>query len=227
MSDTEVPRAFVWTKVQAEAGQPLEEILHRKRLEHRCGDTFWWGIGESKAEQIGLLLARNSRPAVLFSAILSRPHRRDSHPDGVLIWEEYETAHGDIPLPPHVVVTSRAHDSRGRPKTRHYALVCESSTEILHSGAARLDVGALRNFGEGGKPIGNSQVTAVVERIVGSERGPSYPITARATLAAPFAVKLTAQRRLSSSELQLLDDARLANMSTNDWAMVAKQLRRK
>ena len=85
----------------------------------------------------------------------------------------------------------------------------------------------LRNFGDGGKPIGNSQVTAVVERIVSSQRGLSYPITARATLAAPFAVKLTAQRRLSSSELQLLDDARLANMTTNDWVMVAKQLRRK
>src|SRR5882672_1443687 len=59
-----------------------------------------------------LHLTRDPRPLVLFSLMLSRPHRRDSHPDGVLLWEAYKTTEGEVPLPPHAIVISRAHDSK-------------------------------------------------------------------------------------------------------------------
>jgi hypothetical protein len=216
MTVNEIPNAFVWTKIQADAGQSVDQILNRKWLEHQSGGTFWWGIGESKAEQIGLLVAKDRHPTVIFSQMVSRPHRRDSHPDGVLLWETYETTRGQIPLPPHAVVTSRAHDSKGRPKKRHYALVCESPMGILCGDRNTLDAGELRNIGDGGKPVGSSQVTAVVEQTVRNDKGRSYPITARATLIAPYAVKLTGQRELSPGTLQLLNDASLDTMTSGD-----------
>jgi len=158
--------------------------------------------------------------------MLSRPHRRDSHPNGVLLWEEYETAKGRMPLPPHALVISRAEDSNGCPKQRYYALVCTAPKELLNGGSGILDTGALRNFGHCGKPIGASQVTAVVRRTPHKNGGLSYPITARATLAAPYAVQLAAQRRLSTPELQLLEHASRGRMTAGDWMTLAKQLRR-
>ena len=39
-----IPGAFVWTKIQAEAGQSIKRILNRKELERQASDgTFWWG----------------------------------------------------------------------------------------------------------------------------------------------------------------------------------------
>jgi hypothetical protein len=145
----------------------------------------------------------------------------------VLLWEAYKTTEGEIPLPPHAIVRSRAHDSKGRPKQRYYALVCENPMGIPHSGRGMLDTRTLRNFGNGGKPVGSSQVTAVVERTTSHDQGRSYPITASATLIAPYAVQLTAPRKLSEQELRLLDQASLGTMTAKDWIAVAKQVRRK
>jgi hypothetical protein len=226
MTANEIQNAFIWTKIQADAGQSADRILNRKELERQSGNTFWWGIGESKADQIRLLLTRDPRPLVLFSLMLSRPHRRDSHPDGVLLWEAYKTIDGEIPLPPHAIVISRAHDSKGRPKERYYALVCENPMGIRHSRHGMLDSRRLRNFGNGGKPVGSSQVTAVVEQVNCNGNGRSYPITTRAMLIAPHAVRLAAPRQLSQIERQLLDDVSIDGKTANDWIAVAKRLRR-
>ncbi len=145
----ETPNAFVWTKIQAEGGQGVEKILNRKQSECQSGGTFWWGIGESKAGQIGLVLERNPVPDVIFSQMRSPPHHRDSHPGSVVMWRAYETEDGDVPIPPHVVVTSRAHDRKGREKQHHYALVCKDLARIPLG--KMLDSGKLRNFGKDGK----------------------------------------------------------------------------
>ena len=225
MTLNQITNAFVWTKIQAEAGQSIDHILNRKELERQSGSSFWWGIGESKAEKVTLLGAQQTSVAVLFSKMLSTPNLRDSDPEGVVVWEAYETPAGKIPLPPHAVVTSRARDRRGMPKSRHYALVCANQTCILRSGGGMLDSGTLRNFGNGGKSVGSSQITAVVERTTRTGAGQSYPITMRATLIAPYAVRLTSPRKLSVSELQLLDSASLGTMDADDWIAVAKELR--
>jgi hypothetical protein len=158
--------------------------------------------------------------------MLTAAHRRDSNPDGVLLWEAFHAPEGKVPLPPHVIVISRAHDSKGNPKQRYYALVCKNSAGISHSGGGTLDAGTLRNLGDSGKPIGSSQITAVVERAVRDGNARPYPITARATLVAPYAVQLASPRQLSPSEKQLLDDVCLVGKTERDWAGVAKQLRR-
>src|SRR5258705_10031319 len=115
-----IPSAFVWTKIEADAGQGINHIIHRKELERQSGGYFWWGIGESKIDKINSLVARDMRPAVIFNKMRSRAHARDSDPDGVLLWEIYEVAREAVPLPPHAIITSRAHDRRGKLKSRHY-----------------------------------------------------------------------------------------------------------
>src|SRR5262245_22628873 len=125
----------------------------------------------------------------------------------------------------HRTAYARAHDSKGHLKQRYYALVCENPMGILHSGRGTLDTRTLRNFGNGGKPVGSSQVTAVVERTTSHGEGRSYPITASATLIAPYAVQLTAPKKLSEQELRLLDQASLGTMTAKDWIAVAKQIR--
>jgi hypothetical protein len=89
-----------------------------------------------------------------------------------------------------------------------------------------VDIGKLRNFGDGGKPIGSSQVSAVVERTAVTGTGLSYPITARATLVAPYAVQLTAPRELSPLERRLLDEVCLTGKTAENWNAVVKQLRK-
>ena len=226
MNAAVLPNVFVWTKIQADAGQSVDRILRRKELERQAGGTFWRGIGDRRRRRFAILIATEPQPTVLLSLMLSTPHWRDSDPDGVFLWEAYQTSCGDIVnLPPHAVVISRAHDSKGNQKSRYYALVCASPTGIPSSGRGTLNTGMLRNYGGG--PIGRSQITAVVE--LGTARcgeSLSYPITARATLIAPYAVKLAAPRLLSPHDRRLLDEVSLDGKIAEDWMAVAKQLRR-
>ncbi len=218
------PTGFVWTKIQADAGQSIDRILRRKELERQSGGTFWWGIGRApKGEKIKLL---GPQPALFFSLMRSRAKPRDSNPDGVLLWEEYIIVGTSktVPLPPHAVVISRAHDKNGDLKSSYDALVCENSDGIPRSAGGTLDIGTLRNLRGG--PIGSSQITAVVERTP-DRKGASdaYPITARARLVAPFAVRLAAPRPLSPEERQLLDEVSREGKTVEDWMAVAQQLR--
>jgi hypothetical protein len=227
MIPTELPNAFVWTKIAADAGQPLRSIFNRKELERCAGGTLWWGIGTGlDTAKVGQLVAADPRPTVIFSEMRSVAHSRDSNPDGVLLWEAYETTNGRISLPPHAIVISRAHDSRGNPKSRYYALVCETKTGILRTAGGAVNTSTLRNFGDGGKSIGSSQITSLVQRINPNNNGLSYPITIRGTLVAPYSVRLTAPRALLPAELQLLQETSLDGKTPKDWLATARRLRR-
>jgi hypothetical protein len=225
MTISDIPDAFVWTKIHADAGQSIDDILRRKELERQSGGTFWWGVGQPLKEQKIMLLGQ--LPAVLFSLMLSKPHKRDRDPEGVLLWESYHSTGGTVPLPPHAIVISRAHDSKGRPKSRYYALVCANPAGIPHSNGRILDTRTLRNLGEHGRRIGTSQITAVVERSAAQpDNGHQYPTTVCATLVAPYFVKLVAPRLLSSREKRRLDEVSVDGKSLDDWIAVARELRR-
>jgi hypothetical protein len=226
MSANSIPNAFVLTKIQAEAGQTMHAILNRKELERESGGTFWWGIGESKAEKIKLLLARDARPKIIFSPMLSAPNQRDANPDGVFLWDNYITANGCQPIPYHSIITSRAQTQNGSRKSHHYALVCENETRCFSKTNMMLDVSRLRNFGANGKPIGSSQITAVVVQMTANGKSSLYQIAGCATLTAPHAVKLAAPRLLSCGEIRLLDEVSHDGKKVNDWLEVAKKLRR-
>jgi len=78
----------------------------------------------------------------------------------------------------------------------------------------------------GGANGNASGIARGIERTTSYGEGRSYPITASATLIAPYAVQLTAPRKLSEQELRLLDQASVGTMSPRDWIAVAKQIRR-
>lgn len=179
---------FCWTRFGTEAGETVSEILARKERErHATGGIFFWGIGNSVAPAIASLLHRSRCPEVLFSPIRSRPRSVDVRPPRLVRWSHGETLEGRlIKLPEEVLVTSRW--SAARPA--HYALVCRSNDPIAAGNHGELSFGQLRNL-LSGRPLGASQVTAVVRRARGiAADGPSYPIALRVMLDAPYFVRL-------------------------------------
>jgi hypothetical protein len=224
MTTGDIPDRFVWTKIQADAGQSVDRILRRKELERQLGGTFWWGIGQAPmAEKISQL---GPDPDVILSLMRSVAHSRDSDPDSVLLWDQYIVpgTRKIVPVPAHAVVISRAHDQTGKLKSSYHALVCAGGIPH-HSAGGAVNTAMLRNIG--GRPIGSSQITAVVECISDSQvTSRNYPITARANLVAPGAVRLTTPRLLSDRERRLLDEVSADGKTVKDWIIVARQLRR-
>ena len=163
-----LPAAFVWTKMQAESGQGLADIVRRKELERAAGGgQFWWGVGNALGDNLTRLVARavaqETAPSVLFSVMRGRPKREDVAPDAVLLWTAYVDAAGrPAPLPGHVLVTSRGSTASGD-KRRHYALVCRSERPLGLEPLGALEARHYRNLGSAAPGVGASQVTAVVE----------------------------------------------------------------
>lgn len=195
----DVPRWFCWTKFGAESGEAPGEIVQRKELERRNNDgVFLWGIGNSIAPALSDLLEVQEDPAVLFSPMVSRPRDVDVAPDGVRRWIVGERLDGRrYDVPRNCIVTSRL-----GARSFHYALVCCSDMplRLAEDIADGLDVTSLRNFASG-RPLGGSQVTAVVEKrrtLVGGGR--LYPVALSARLVYPYLVRLTESVKVHSLE---------------------------
>ena len=136
--------AVCLTKFGPESGETTEEILARKDLERRAGvgahkNEFWWGIGEKgTAQSIQTLISQHGANIVLFSAIKDqKPPNKGSATDA-LVWRKYRILGGDIlhDIPKHVLITSAAVTKSGKIRTRHFALVCNSSVAIKMGGRA-------------------------------------------------------------------------------------------
>jgi hypothetical protein len=190
---TLVPSVFCWTRFGTEAGESIAEILARKERERRAtGGLFFWGIGNSVGPALVTLLRRGFEPEVLFSPISGQPREVDARPTGVIRWLGGLTLDGDpYTLPASALVTSRDK------ATAHYALACSSLTPLELREQGRIDVATLRNV-TSGRPIGASQVTAVVERS-GPTGGRIYPVLLRARLSCPYLLRL--EERVVSGEV--------------------------
>jgi hypothetical protein len=112
-------------------------------------------------------------------------------PPAVAAWALGETLDGDVyRLPEHSLVTSR-YDPVAT-GVMHYALICFSRQPLItEEPVAKLTFAALKNL-RTGRPIGASQVTAVVLREGLDHRngGRTYDIAIRAELVYPYFVKL-------------------------------------
>jgi hypothetical protein len=227
MKADRIPNVFVFTKMQTDAGEDIGAIRNRKELERLAGGgEFWWGIGESKGKAVRKLLAAESRPKVLFSVMSSRPNMQSRDPGEVLLWQAWRTPQGECPLPPHVIITSGATTRSGEPKRRYHALICESNSSILQNGGGAVDSAKLINMGDSGRPIGSSQVTAVVRYhpdVACSVR--LNEIAARAELASPFFADLAKPRKLSEAERRDLDEVGREGKSVEDWLSLTRRLR--
>jgi hypothetical protein len=186
-----LPECYCWTRFGTEAGQSVDQILARKEQERAANaGVFFWGIGNAIGPSMIELLRRTESPEAVFSPIRSVPRRDDSKPASVVVWTSAETLAGEeYRLPQRSLITSRL-DPRN-PRNRHYALVCYSESPITISlGTERVQFADLRNLLTG-RPVGASQVTAVVySDPFPSGKGIAYNVAFRVQLAPPYFISL-------------------------------------
>ena len=189
-----LPWVFCWTRFGVEAGQDVEAILQRKEVERRTnGGVFLWGVGNSVLPSLDALLAADPQPRAVFSPIRSRPRPTDAAPSRLAVWTRARVAGGGVwRLPSSSLVTSHA-DGVLR---RHYALVCRAAKplRLVREGETfRSD--SLYNL-RTGRPVGFSQVTAIVQRRDEKEalehHGTVYTAAMIVDLVPPYAVALEA-----------------------------------
>lgn len=220
------PRFVCWSRMQDEAGQALEAIVRRKELERRANDgVFAWGVGNAPARLTSELALAQQPIRAIFSIMKTRPRVRDAAPKEVLLWRSYIDAHGfERPLPAGTVVTSRG-DTGASAKRTHYALLCYSDRPLaLSRGRAKFDPRAFRNAGVNGRPVGASQVTALLEQVSQpSSKAPAYEVNMEAELWDSYWVRLTSPLRLSSAARSALDCPGM--MSIPAWRDLAHALR--
>lgn len=226
-----MPEVFCWTKMGAEAGQALTTILRRKEAERQAGNgLFVWGIGNALSAGIVELRRRCVSPMVVFSEMRSKAKPADANPPSVHLWLSYVGPAGQVmPLPPHCIVTSRGELAKGRlRKTRHYVLFCRRAAQISARGDQTLRFGELRNL-VSGKPMGFSQVTALVERTSGDQNdaeGPVYPVTFVAELTRPYFARLAHPVVLPAQRLHELREIATRDIRAEEWSNWAEGVRR-
>ena len=188
---TPLPKCFCWTRFGTEAGEPITHILERKEAERAANNgVFVWGVGNAVGPSVRELVRRSPKPEVVFSPIKSPARVQDASPPAVVAWIGGETLDGEpFCLPEHSLVTSR-YDPVS-PRAGHYALVCFSGAPITPARpGGTIAFNALKNI-RTGRPIGASQVTAVVERGEScAEESLTYEVAIRAELVYPYFVRL-------------------------------------
>ncbi len=210
-----LPGLFCWSRFGTEAGQAIGQILERKEQERiENSGVFLWGIGNAIGPSVKELLRRTGQPEALFSPIRSAPREVDSRPAAVAAWAAAETLAGDsFELPEASLVTSR-YDPQA-PKAVHYALVCLSEEPLaISSCGEKIAFSALRNLLTG-RPLGSSQVTAVVAHDPCDEAETSnavYEVAIRARLTPPYLLRLRNPVLLPGPD------------GTSDWPSVVRQV---
>ena len=196
-----IPACFCWTRFGTEAGQSINQIFERKEQERAAnGGLFFWGIGNALGPSIRELLRRTTNPEVLFSPIKSAPRSVDSQPAAVVAWTAAETLRGEpFDLPEQTLVTSR-YDPNA-PRASSYALVCFSSVPLNQASCeGQIAPATLRNL-RTGRPVGASQVTAVVESVSAiTEKGSTYRVLIRARLVEPYFLRLRSPLTMPKSD---------------------------
>lgn len=221
------PATFCWTKMGEESGETLVTIIRRKEWERQLGmGVFVWGIGQSLGKNVHKAAEDKAPFPVIFSPMLSRAKQIDVAPGLVAMWTRWEDEFGKShALPKHVLVTSRASLPSGKLKKNHYALICKSEQPLKESKITSVQHSLTRNVSSN-KPLGASQVTAVVKLLDGepTSNGRSYPVSFGAHLEYPYFVKLIEPIILDQSDLDLIKRvSALGNIES--WATLVNRLR--
>lgn len=186
-----LPAHFCWSRVGTEAGQDIRHILERKEQERVCNSgIFFWGIGNAIGPSLRELVRRDPEPEVLFSPIKSPAREEDRVPAAIAAWTSARDLLGEVfTLPETSLVTSRF-DPAGTRAT-HYALVCFSGESLaLSISDEKIAFSEVRNLLTG-RPVGASQVTAVVTCELGGNVGKTaYDVLLRARLVYPYLLEL-------------------------------------
>lgn len=188
-----------WTRMQAEAGQPLSDIVARKEAERAAGGgVFFWGVGNPPSRALGGVRNGGKDVDVVFSVMKSKAKPQDSAPREILVWNSYIDGNGNLQdLPDASLVTSRAF-TVSKAKLAHYALICVSGEPLVLGDYGPFDPTAYRNVSDEAGAIGSSQVTALVRRTAPEVSDAAYRINLRARLAGSYWVRLANPSILSS-----------------------------
>ena len=203
--------------MQAEAGQSLEAIVTRKDLEREAGEgLFCWGIGNAPPRSLCDVVRRGPDIDVVFSMMKSRPKSSDVAPSGLIVWRSYFDYEGEErALPPSVLLTSGP-KAGGR---AHYALMCRAGQALKLADLGAFDPTAYLNVSEAARPVGASQVTALLRRVAGEQENAGYRINLRASLANSSWVKLGKPLELSARRRGELSEVLrcIGEMTATDW----------
>ena len=187
----DLPNFFCWTRFGTEAGEPVEQILFRKEQERVANSgIFFWGIGNALGPSINELIRRTSHPHVIFSPIKTAPRPKDISPAAVVVWTEADALDGSsFKIPSTSMITSRYNPQTPRPY--HFALVCYSAEPLLPlKSKHKIGFKQLRNL-RTGRPVGASQVTAVVQCTQTTPREKLvYDVAISAKLIHPYFIRL-------------------------------------
>ena len=213
-----------WSRMQAEAGQKLEDIIARKECERRAGDgLFLWGVGNAPPLVINELVCMDKKIPVVFSIMKSKAKAIDVAPERVVIWRRYFDSNGfQQPLPEHALVISRS-DRETDAKKFHYALMCYSDTPLQLKYGTPFDHHAYRNASKRGGPIAPSQVTALLNLTSEPSKNPGYEVNLRAMLTANYWIRLTDPLELSHEKLTALN--RCDDIPIREWNPFVSYLR--
>jgi hypothetical protein len=233
--------AVCLTKFGPESGETAKEILARKELERRSGvsahkNEFWWGVGEKgTAQSIQTLISHHGGKVVLFSAIKDQKLPNKGSATDALVWRKYRVLGGDIlqDIPKHVLITSAAVTKAGTTRTKHFALVCNSSVPLKIGGRAfRFSNSHYKNLSKDGK-LGKSargqRTTAALVRwtnspISGAEC--DSVIDFCADLCAPYCVELFDPVRISLSVVAKLNQQIASGLGIRQWRLAMATNRR-
>ena len=201
-----IPSTFCWSKMGVESGERLAAIICRKEWERRLGNGyFFWGIGQSLGKKINFVTSETSILKAIFSPMLSKARSIDSSPGSVVFWNAWVDSTGRTrPLPVHSFITSRAFLPSGKRKRSHFALVCFSDQELnKQNHTLSVSSNYLRNV-KTNKPLGSSQVTAIVNTIAQEEeftRSKRYTVSFTAELRQPCCIQLAQPIFLDADDL--------------------------
>ena len=211
-----------WSRMQAEAGQPLSAIVERKERERRLsGGIFFWGVGNAPAMAIGPLARLGLPVPMIFSIMKSKPKKADAAPSRTLAWTRYTDPTGvERSLPASALVTSRG-DTSGGAKTRHYALMCHSAQPLALRHGVPFDPTAFRNVGGAGAPVGASQVTALLRQVHEMAKTSAYEANLLVWLTGGYWVRLSAPVDLGS---EAADRITGFAGSDEDWLALVERL---
>lgn len=192
---------FVWTKMQAESGQKLPTIISLKESERATGNgLFWWGVGNSLGKAVDQFAAQaDGTLPILFSVMKAHPQKKDTEPEKVFLWTEWEDRSGQIhAVPPHVLEWSRGAAN----KKTHYALVCHSNIPLAIGDHGAFDPSRCCHTPLGKRPADQIVTTLLEDDPDADHSSGAYHLGFRASLVRPWAVKLVRPRAVSPEAIR-------------------------
>jgi hypothetical protein len=220
-------QVICWSRMQAEGGQSLHDIIHRKELERQANEgLFCWGVGNAPNRCTAGLARSGADVDVLFSIMKSKPKLVDVSPSTTFIWRQFVDYDGrPRPVPLGSLITSRGESATGL-KRSHFALFCKSPEPLVLGDFGSFDPRAYRNLGEAGGSIGPSQVTALLRKTTEESQDGDYRINLKAKMFGSYWAKLIDPVKIDIEKQHHLSNlASMNSVTAHEWIDFVQHMR--